>query len=134
MYFAAVPLYFYRNAVKFQWIICQAPVQCVRFPALLHSSTPHPYQPSPARGRRQSLDALVSKMGSKIEGCENPYVFISHGDCLEDAKYVSAQVKSLYGIKTELIENIGPVIGSHSGPGTVALFFVGQSRTEKKAL
>lgn len=86
------------------------------------------------RGRRQSLDALVSKMGSKIEGCENPYVFISHGDCLEDAKYVSAQVKSLYGIKTELIENIGPVIGSHSGPGTVALFFVGQSRTEKKAL
>lgn len=84
------------------------------------------------RGRRQSLDALVTKMGTKIEGCDNPYVFISHGDCIDDAKYVSAQVKAKYGIKTEIIGTIGPVIGSHSGPGTVALFFVGKDRTEKK--
>lgn len=84
------------------------------------------------RGRRQSLDALVSKMGTKIEGCDNPYVFISHGDCLDDAKYVAAQVKAKYGIKTEIIGTIGPVIGSHSGPGTVALFFVGRNRAEKK--
>lgn len=84
------------------------------------------------RGRRQSLDALVSKMGTKIEGCDNPYVFISHGDCIDDAKYVAAQVKAKYGIKTEIIGTIGPVIGSHSGPGTVALFFVGRDRAEKK--
>lgn len=84
------------------------------------------------RGRRQSLDALVSKMGTKIEGCDNPYVFISHGDCIDDAKYVAAQVKDKYGIKTEIIGTIGPVIGSHSGPGTVALFFVGRNRAEKK--
>lgn len=84
------------------------------------------------RGRRQSLDALVTKMGTKIEGCDNPYVFISHGDCIDDAKYVSAQVKAKYGIKTEIIGTIGPVIGSHSGPGTVALFFVGKDRAEKK--
>lgn len=84
------------------------------------------------RGRRQSLDMLVSKMGTKIEGCENPYVFISHGDCADDAKYVAAKVKEKYGIKTEIIENIGPVIGTHAGPGTVALFFVGKDRAEKK--
>lgn len=84
------------------------------------------------RGRRQSLDALVTKMGTKIEGCDNPYVFISHGDCIDDAKYVSVQVKAKYGIKTEIIGTIGPVIGSHSGPGTVALFFVGKDRAEKK--
>lgn len=84
------------------------------------------------RGRRQSLDALVTKMGTKIEGCDNPYVFVSHGDCIDDAKYVAAQVKAKYGIKTEIIGTIGPVIGSHSGPGTVALFFVGKDRAEKK--
>ena len=84
------------------------------------------------RGRRQSLDALVTKMGTKIEGCDNPYVFVSHGDCIDDAKYVAAQVKAKYGIKTEIIGPIGPVIGSHSGPGTVALFFVGKDRAEKK--
>lgn len=84
------------------------------------------------RGRRQSLDALVAKMGTKIDGCDNPYVFISHGDCIDDAKYIAAQVKAKYGIRTEIIGTIGPVIGSHSGPGTVALFFVGKNRAEKK--
>lgn len=59
------------------------------------------------RGRRQSLDALVTKMGTKIEGCDNPYVFVSHGDCIDDAKYVAAQVKAKYGIKTEIIGTIG---------------------------
>ncbi|MBM6919919.1 DegV family protein [Phocea massiliensis] len=84
------------------------------------------------RGRKASLDALVAKMGTKIEGQENPYVFISHGDCEKDAEYVAKQVKDKYGIKTKIINPIGPVIGTHSGPGTVALFFVGNDRSEKK--
>lgn len=85
-----------------------------------------------ARGRKASLDAVVAKMEAKIKGFDNPYVFISHGDCLDDAKYVSAKVKEKYGIKTEIINHVGPVIGSHSGPGTIALFFVGCDRIESK--
>ncbi len=83
------------------------------------------------RGRKQALDQLVTKMKAKIAGMENPIFFISHGDCPEDAEYVAAAVKKECGIKKYLIGDIGPVIGTHSGPGTVALFFLGQSRTEK---
>ena len=85
------------------------------------------------RGRRQSLDALAVSMGEKIAGdYKNPYVFISHGDCEEDARYVAAKVKEKYGVPTEVVNIIGTVIGTHSGPGTVALFFIGKDRTEQK--
>ena len=85
------------------------------------------------RGRKASLDALVSKMKTKIPtDYKNPYVFISHGDCEEDAKYVSRLVKEEFGLDTKVLNFIGPVIGTHSGPGTVALFFVGTDRAEKK--
>lgn len=56
-------------------------------------------------------------------------VFISHGDCLEDAQTLAAEIKKAFGLKQDiLINNIGAVIGSHSGPGTVALFFMGSKR------
>lgn len=84
------------------------------------------------RGRRQALTALVDKMATKIEGYDNPYCFISHGDCIEDAKFVADLVKKRFGIKTEVINFIGPIIGTHSGQGTVALFFRGSDRIEKK--
>ncbi len=83
------------------------------------------------RGRKQSLNQLVEKMKSKIPGMENPVFFVSHGDCEEDARYVAELVKKECGIKKYLIGDIGPVIGAHSGPGTVALFFLGESRKEK---
>lgn len=83
------------------------------------------------RGRKASLDALVDKVHEKGEGYQNDYVFISHGDCLVDAKYVSEQIEKKFGIKSEIINFIGPVIGTHSGPGTVALFFMGKDRSEK---
>ena len=82
------------------------------------------------RGRKQSLNQLVEKMKAKSSGLENSIFFVSHGDCEEDAKYVSELVKKECGIKKYMIHDIGPVIGAHSGPGTVALFFLGQSRTE----
>lgn len=84
------------------------------------------------RGRKNSLDELVKKMGTKLSTYENPYVFISHGDCLADAKYVSDEVEKAFGIKAHIINDVGAVIGSHSGPGTVALFFFGKDRDEKK--
>lgn len=77
------------------------------------------------RGRRQSLDALVETMAQTAVDPQQQTVFISHGDALEDAKYVEKRVKEAFKIKDTHINFIGPVIGTHSGPGTIALFFVG---------
>ena len=76
----------------------------------------------------QSLDALVKKMEETAIDPQDQVVFLSHGDCLEDAKYVAKQVKEKLGVKEVKINFIGPVIGAHSGPGTVALFFLGNPR------
>lgn len=80
------------------------------------------------RGRKQSLNWLVDKMAEHMDPQKNSVVYISHGDCEDDAKYVADLVKKRLGIKNIVIGHIGPVIGSHSGPGTVALFFVGDTR------
>ena len=55
-------------------------------------------------------------------------VFISHGDCLKDAQALAQKVRERLGVKEVLLNPIGPVIGAHSGPGTVALFFLGTKR------
>ena len=78
-----------------------------------------------ARGRKASIDALVAKMGQTGLPGANDTVFICHGDCIEDAKYLEAQVKEKYGVKDVLIYYTGAVICSHSGPGTLALFYLG---------
>lgn len=80
------------------------------------------------RGRKQSLDALVKQMEETVVNPEEQTVFISHGDCLDDAKYVEEKIKTKLGVKEVVINYIGPVIGAHSGPGTVALFFLGKER------
>lgn len=84
------------------------------------------------RGRKKSLNALVDymeeKMGSYLSENRQDYVFISHGDALEDAEYVRDQIKERFGIENFLINHIGPTVGAHSGPGTIALFFMGESR------
>lgn len=80
------------------------------------------------RGRKKALLKLVDIMGSQIEGYRNDTVFISHGDCLEDAEFVAAQVRERFGIEDILIDYVSPTIGAHSGPGTVALFYLGSTR------
>lgn len=80
------------------------------------------------RGRKASLDALANKLGELGLPGENETVFISHGDCPEDARYLADLVKEKYGIKNVIISYVGAVIGSHSGPGTIALFFLGEHR------
>lgn len=80
------------------------------------------------RGRKKSLAALVDRMGEQIQGFENSEVFISHGDCREDAEYVKRLVQGRFGIESFLINHVGPTIGAHSGPGTMALFFMGNPR------
>lgn len=80
------------------------------------------------RGRKKSLLALVDRMEEQMKGFENDIVFISHGDCIEDAEFVKRQVENRFGIHNFVINPVGPVIGSHSGPGTLALFFLGNPR------
>ena len=81
-----------------------------------------------ARGRKNSIDALAKKVGELGGGYDNSTMFITHGDCLEDAQYLAAQLKEKYGAKEVLISYVGSVIGSHAGPGTLALFFLGDHR------
>lgn len=83
---------------------------------------------SKVRGRKQSLDALVRRMEDTVLDPGNQMVFISHGDCLEDAQYVERQIREKLGVQQVKLDFIGPVIGAHSGPGTVALFFLGKER------
>lgn len=80
------------------------------------------------RGRRASLDALVKHFAQSADkNYADMTIFVSHGDCLEDCQYVADKIKA-YGVKRVCIGDIGPVIGAHSGPGTVALFFLGAPR------
>jgi DegV family protein with EDD domain len=83
---------------------------------------------SKARGRQASLSALVDKMAELAVNPKDQTVFISHGDCLEDARTVEKMVKQRFGVKKVVISYVGPVIGAHSGPGTLALFFLGKHR------
>lgn len=83
---------------------------------------------SKVRGRKQSLDALVQRMVETAIDPKEQTVFISHGDCQEDAEYVASQIKEKLGVRKIFINFIGPVIGAHSGPGTLALFFLGKNR------
>ena len=83
---------------------------------------------SKSRGRRASLTALVDRMEQTAIEPAKQTVFISHGDCLEDAQFVAGEIRRRMGVEDIRINYIGPVIGNHAGPGTVALFFVGTKR------
>ena len=81
-----------------------------------------------ARGRQASLKALVDRMEDTAIDPGSLTVFISHGDCPEDAQTVADMVKKRFGVQDVVINYVGPVIGAHSGPGTVALFYMGTDR------
>ena len=82
---------------------------------------------SKVRGRKQSLNELVN-MVEKLQDGPQKKVFISHGDCQDEADYVASEVKRRLGVETVMTNCIGPVIGGHSGPGTMAIFFMGTER------
>lgn len=88
----------------------------------------HLVKVSTARGRKSSIDALAAKFAGLGLPGENETVFISHGDCLEDAQYLAKVLQEKHGVKEVVIGYVGAVIGSHSGPGTLALFFLGEHR------
>lgn len=83
---------------------------------------------SKTRGRKASLLAVVDEMEKSAIDPKDQTIFISHGDCAEDAQFVADEVRRRFGTQSIFINYVGPVIGSHSGPGTIALFFIGKTR------
>lgn len=80
------------------------------------------------RGRKKALNKIVEMSVEQAKGWENDIVMITHGDCIEDAEYVASVVRKKMGVDNILINNIGTVIGSHTGPGVVAVFCMGNER------
>ena len=81
-----------------------------------------------ARGRAASIKALLDKMEKTVTQPEEQVIFISHGDCAEDAQHLADMIRERWNVKDVVINHIGPVIGAHAGPGTVALFYLGKER------
>lgn len=81
-----------------------------------------------AHGRKKSIAAMAAKYKETAKDPANGHVFISHGDCESDAQFLADLLREQNGVEVQLITDVGPVIGAHSGPGTLALFFVGSER------
>ena len=80
------------------------------------------------RGRKKSLKALVKHMAASVNRPIQEPIFITHGDCIEDAEYLAGLVRDELGVSDIRINYVDPVIGAHSGPGTMALFFLADKR------
>lgn len=77
------------------------------------------------RGRKKALQTLIERMEEKSQGFENDIVMITHGDSLEDAEYVKGLIQERFGITNIMINPLGTVIGSHTGPGVISIFYMG---------
>lgn len=83
---------------------------------------------SKVRGRRTSIKALAQKYGELVRKRGEAPIYICHADCIDDANLLIDILKNDYNANVDMVVNTGPVIGAHSGPGTLALFFVGKER------
>ena len=97
-------------------------------PVLQMDDEGHLVKVSTARGRKKAIEALAVKYAELSYEEKNTPVFISHAECEEDAKLLADILMQRHGVEVTLITEIGPVIGSHAGPGTLALFFIGKHR------
>ena len=97
-------------------------------PILHVDDTGHLVNVGKIKGRRASLSQLVEKLEQTAVHIAEQTIFISHGDCPEDAELLANMIRKQLPIKDIIINPIGPVIGSHSGPGTLAVFFFGTKR------
>ena len=86
------------------------------------------YVTGKARGRKAALDHVINSLAEKGENIKEQTIFLTHGDCLEDAEFVAKSVKEKYGVSHVIINALDPVIASHAGPGTIAIFFMGKER------
>lgn len=80
------------------------------------------------RGRKKSINKIINMAVEQSEGWDNEIIMITHGDCIGDAEYLAGLVKEKMGVTNILISNIGTVLGSHTGPGVLAVFCMGNKR------
>lgn len=97
-------------------------------PVLHVDNDGHLINVSKARGRKASMKPLVDKAAETGVDLSNQVLFISHGDCLDDAQWLAQEVRDRFHPVDVVISDIGPVIGAHSGPGTLALYFMATQR------
>lgn len=97
-------------------------------PVLHMDDEGHLVSVSKARGRKNALRAIANKYGELAQDPSAGPIFICHGDCPEDVELLSSMLRSDYGVGVDITVYTGPVIGAHSGPGTLALFFLGKER------
>ena len=83
---------------------------------------------SKVRGRKAAIEHIAGKLGELGEGYDNETIFVVHGDCPEDAEFLGNLAKEKYGVKNVMIGYLGPVIGAHTGPGVLAVFFMGKHK------
>jgi len=81
-----------------------------------------------ARGRKAAMNELINRMKATVIEPEKQTCFICHGDCIEDANYLAERMKNELGVPQVIIDYTGPVIAAHSGPGTLAVFYLGTER------
>lgn len=86
------------------------------------------YVTGKARGRKAAINHLIESVGEKGVDVQNQEIFIVHGDCEDEAKIIGEEVKKRYNVKNVVYNCLDPVIVSHSGPGTLAIFFMGDKR------
>ena len=80
------------------------------------------------RGRRTAIDTIVKKYEELADDKEGATLYISHADCERDVKMFADAIKAKFGNDVDLVTDVGPVIGAHAGPGTLAVFFIGKER------
>jgi DegV family protein with EDD domain len=80
------------------------------------------------RGRKKSISTIVNMAMERMGEEDKEIAFVTHGDCLEEAEYLAELLKEKTGVKEVVINNIGTVIGSHTGPGVLAVFHMGNKR------
>ncbi len=97
-------------------------------PVLHMDNEGHLINVTKVRGRRTAIQALAQKYDELALDTKSGTLFISHGDCLADAEYLASIIKEKHGVGVEIITDVGPVIGAHTGPGVLAFFFVGKER------
>ena len=97
-------------------------------PVLQMDDEGHLIKVSTVRGRKKAIEALADKYAELSYEEKNTPIFISHAECEEDAKHLADILMQRHGAEVTLITEIGPVIGSHAGPGTLAIFFIGKHR------
>jgi len=86
------------------------------------------YVTGKARGRKAAINHLIESVGEKGVDVQNQEIFIVHGDCEADAIKLGKMVKERYNVKNVFYNILNPVIAAHSGPGTLAIFFIGKER------